>query len=314
MTDFDTFKAQTDRPFIAKLMILVGLTLIFMFVGSMVGILAFSLVTGASIEKAATFIQHLQDFPNSYLGLMLLQSFSTPLPFIASSLFYWYVIEKQAIKTLSFQSTNLSVLVTVAVLVIGFMPFDAVFIELNQKMQFPEALKGIEEWMKNSENSTEKLTKFLTTFQNPTQFGLAMLIVAVFAGISEELLFRGVLQNLALKAFRNPHIAIWFAAFWFSFIHFQFFGFIPRMLLGAMFGYLYYWTQNLWLSIFAHFVNNGFTLLMAYLYQIRITKTDIEKTDAVPLGMAFVSCFFTIILLRWFWMNSSKKNENAKFS
>ncbi len=309
MTEFDTFQTQTNRPFIAKLMILVGLTLIFMFVGSMVGILAFSWLNGVSFQKALLVQQHLKDFPNAYIGLMILQTFSTPIPFVASSLFYWYVIEKQDISTLSFQSTNLSVLFTVAILVIGFMPFDAVFIELNQKMVLPESLKSIEEWMKSSEKATGELTKFLTSFQNPSQFVMAMIVVAVFAGISEEFLFRGILQNLALKAFKNPHIAIWFAAFWFSFIHLQFYGFIPRMLLGAMFGYLYFWTQNLWISMFAHFVNNGFTLLMAYLYQMRVTKTDIEKTDSVPVAMALGSALLTIFLLRWFWMYGLQKGE-----
>jgi len=310
MTEFDTFNPQTDRPFIAKLMILIGLTLIMMFVGSTIGLFAFSLVTGAPFEKAITFQQHLNDYPNTYLGIMLLQVFSTPLPFIGASLMYWYVFEKQSIQSLSFQPTILNVLLITMVLVIGFMPFDALIIELNQKLQLPASLKGLEEWMENAEKSTGELTKFLTTFKNPAQFVLALLVVAVLAGVSEELLFRGVLQNLALKAFKNHHAAIWFAAFWFSFIHFQFYGFIPRMLLGAMFGYLYYWTQNLWLSMFAHFVNNGFTLLMAYLYQMKVTNTDIEQTKTVPVGMALISGLFTVILLRWFWLNSIYRNED----
>ena len=310
MTEFDTFRPQTERPFIAKLMILVGLTLIFLFVGSTIGLFALSAITGMPITEAANFQQHLNDYPNTYLGIMVLQMLSTPMAFIGASMFYWSVIEKQSIQTLSFQATNLQVLMLVAILVIGFMPFDAVFIELNQKMQLPASMKGVEEWMRTSEKSMEGLTKFLTNFNNPAQFALAIFVVAVLAGVSEELLFRGILQNLALKAFKNPHIAIWFAAFWFSFIHFQFFGFIPRMLLGAMFGYLYYWTQNLWLSMFAHFVNNGFTLLMAYLYQMKVTKTDIEQTESVPVVLALVSCLFTVLLLRWFWQHSIYRSDD----
>lgn len=310
MTEFDTFRPQTDRPFIAKLMILVGLTLIFLFVGSTIGVFALSAITGMPFSKAANFQQYLNDYPNSYLGIMVLQMLSAPLAFIGSSFFYWSVIEKQNIQSLSFQPTSLQVLLLVAVLVIGFMPFDAVFIELNQKMQLPEALKGIEEWMRVSEKSMEGVTKFLTNFKNPAQFALAIFVVAVLAGVSEELFFRGILQNLAFKAFKNPHIAIWFAAFWFSFIHFQFFGFIPRMLLGAMFGYLYYWTQNLWLSMFAHFVNNGFTLLMAYLYQMKVTKTDIEQTESVPVELALLSGFITVFLLRWFWQHSIYRSDD----
>ncbi|MBC7747526.1 MAG: CPBP family intramembrane metalloprotease, partial [Methylotenera sp.] len=232
--------------------------------------------------------------------------FSTPIPFIGASLFFWYIIEKQTVDTLSFHEVKPMVFIVVALLVIGFMGFDALIIEWNQGMVLPEAMKGIEKWMKNSEEATGEMTKFLTTFKTPSQLIVALVVVAVLAGISEELLFRGVLQNITLRAFGNPHLAIWFAAFTFSFIHLQFYGFFPRMLLGALFGYLYYWTKNLWVPMFAHFVNNGFTLLMAYLYSTKAVKIDIEDTKSVPLSMALGSLLFTILILRWFWMNRAE--------
>jgi membrane protease YdiL (CAAX protease family) len=132
-------------------------------------------------------------------------------------------------------------------------------------------------------------------------------VVAVLAGVSEELLFRGVLQNIILKTTKNPHLAIWFTAFTFSFIHFQFYGFVPRMLLGALFGYLYFWTKSLWIPMFAHIVNNGFTLIMAYMNDMKMVKVDIEDTKSVPLSMALGSLVMTILLLRWFWMNRASE-------
>ena len=74
------------------------------------------------------------------------------------------------------------------------------------------------------------------------------------------------------------------------------------MLLGALFGYLYYWTKNIWVPIFAHFVNNGFTLLMAYLYSTKAVEVNIEDTKSVPLTMALGSLLLTALILRWFWM------------
>ena len=241
-------------------------------------------------------------YPNMYDAVMALQTFSTPIPFIAASFFFWVVIEKQAINSFSFQEVKPPIFILVAILVIIFMFFDALIIEWNQGIVFPESLRGIEKWMKKSEESAGELTKFLTDFKTPSQLIVAMIVVAVLAGISEELLFRGVLQNITLRAFGNPHIAIWFAAFVFSFIHFQFYGFFPRMLLGALFGYLYYWTKNIWVPIFAHFVNNGFTLLMAYLYSTKAVEVNIEDTKSVPLSMALGSLLLTAIFLRWFWM------------
>ena len=306
MTNFPTSSSQTPLPFISKIMILVGLTMIFMVIGSIMGIFFFTQITGMPFDQVAEFQKHLHDYPNMYDAVMALQTFSTPIPFIGASLFFWYIIEKQTVNTLSFHEVKPIVFIVVALLVIGFMGFDALIIEWNQGMVLPEAMKGIEKWMKNSEEATGEMTKFLTTFKTPSQLIVALVVVAVLAGISEELLFRGVLQNITLRAFGNPHIAIWFAAFTFSFIHLQFYGFFPRMLLGALLGYLYYWTKNLWVPMFAHFVNNGFTLLMAYLYSTKAVKIDIEDTKSVPLSMALGSLLFTVLILRWFWMNRAE--------
>ncbi len=309
MTNFDTSSSQTNLPFISKIMILVGLTLVFMAIGSVIGLFLFMQITGMPFEQLVDFQKHLNDYPNTYNGVMILQTFSTPIPFIAASFFFWVIIEKQAINSFSFQEVNPSVFVLVALLVIVFMFFDALIIEWNQGIVFPESLKDIEKWMKKSEESAGELTKFLTDFKNPAQFVVAMIVVAVLAGISEELLFRGVLQNITLRAFGNPHFAIWFAAFVFSFIHMQFYGFFPRMLLGALFGYLYYWTKNIWVPIFAHFVNNGFTLLMAYLYSTKAVEINIEDTKSVPLTMALGSLLLTALILRWFFQTFNKKVE-----
>ncbi len=301
MTNFDTSSSQTKLPFISKIMILVGLTLVFMVVGSVVGIFFFTQITGMPFAQVADFQKHLNDYTNMYDAVMTLQTFSTPIPFIAASFFFWIVIEKQSINSLSFREVKLPVFFIVALLVIIFMFFDALIIEWNQGIVLPESLKGIEKWMKDSEESQGELTKFLTDFKTPSQLAVAMVVVAVLAGISEELIFRGVLQNITLRAFGNPHVAIWFAAFTFSFIHLQFYGFFPRMFLGALFGYLYYWTKNIWVPMFAHFVNNGFTLLMAYLYSTKAVGVNIEDTKAVPLSMALGSLLLTALILRWFY-------------
>ena len=302
MTNFDTSSSQTNLPFISKIMILVGLTMVFMVVGSVIGIFFFTQITGMPFADVANFQKHLNDYPNMYDAVMALQTFSTPLPFIGASLFFWYVIEKQTVDTLSFQKIEPSVFIVVALLVIIFMFFDALIIEWNQGIIFPETLKGIEKWMKSSEETAGEMTKFLTDFKSSSQFVVAMIVVAVLAGISEELLFRGVLQNITLRASGNPHVAIWFAAIIFSSIHMQFYGFFPRMLLGALFGYLYYWTKNIWVPIFAHFINNGFTLSMAYLYATKTVEINIEDTKSVPLTMALGSLLLTTLILRWFWM------------
>jgi hypothetical protein len=83
----------------------------------------------------------------------------------------------------------------------------------------------------------------------------------------------------------NHHVAIWITAILFSALHAQYFGFIPRMVLGAVLGYLFYFTNNLWIPIFAHFVNNGMAVIMAYLIQHDVISEDIEKIGSTSSEM-----------------------------
>ena len=54
-------------------------------------------------------------------------------------------------------------------------------------------------------------------------------------------------------------------AFIFSFIHFQFYGFIPRLLLGALLGYALLWSGNIRYSMIMHGTNNALSVLLFYL-------------------------------------------------
>ena len=77
--------------------------------------------------------------------------------------------------------------------------------------------------------------------------------IALIPAIAEEFIFRGVFQNIFNNLFRSHHSAIWVTAFLFSAIHFQFFGFIPRFILGLAFGYLYFWGRNIMAARYSAF-------------------------------------------------------------
>ena len=96
---------------------------------------------------------------------------------------------------------------------------------------------------------------------------------------------------------KNIHVAIWVAGFIFAAIHFQFYGILPRMMLGVVFGYLYYWTGNIWVPIFAHIFNNGLAIVVMYLYNLKIIKTDLESMDDIPLSIVVFSLLATIGLM-----------------
>ena len=111
---------------------------------------------------------------------------------------------------------------------------------LNKQMELPSFMEPIENWMRLQEETAEQLTLKLLAGRGIITLFFNLIVIAVAAGITEEFLFRGALQRIIGKWTYNHHIIIWSAAIIFSTFHMQFFGFLPRMLLGAYFGYLLY--------------------------------------------------------------------------
>lgn len=165
-----------------------------------------------------------------------------------------------------YPSFNNVMLVLMAVIVSA--PAMNVIINWNQNIHLPECMAGIEQWMRQSETSAGEFMNKVTG-GNATVGGLiiSILIIGVMAGFSEELFFRGTLQRSMQTSRVNPHMAIWTTAIIFSAIHLQFFGFVPRMLLGAFFGYLVWWSGSLWLAIAGHTFNNSMAIVVMWLYR-----------------------------------------------
>ena len=190
------------------------------------------------------------------------------------------------------------------VIVFVIMIFSAPLMEwaavVNQKMELPHFLKGLEEWMRKSEDSLMETTMLLLKMSTVWELLLNIFLIALVAAVSEELMFRGALQRIFGRIFNNRHAAIWFSAFIFSAIHMQFYGFLPRFLLGAGFGYLYFWSGSLWYSILAHFLNNAFAVCQAYYMQKHNLPLDTESTSYFAWYGYVISFTLTIIAFQLF--------------
>lgn len=137
-------------------------------------------------------------------------------------------------------------------------------VELNANISLPDSLKPLEDAMRQMEAAAEAATSTLMGGSTIGSLIVTLLIVGVMAGLSEELFFRGAFQRIMQSTRLKPQAAVWIAAFVFSFMHFQFFGFVPRLLLGAFFGYLLLWSNNLWYCIIAHAMNNIMAVLATW--------------------------------------------------
>ncbi len=126
--------------------------------------------------------------------------------------------------------------------------------------------------MRDSEDNAQKITGVLLDMKTVRALVFNLLFIGLVTAIVEEFLFRGVLQTIFVKWTGSVHAAVWITAILFSAFHIEFFGFLPRLLLGVFFGYFVAWSGSIWTGIWAHFINNGTAVLVTYLFQHKLIK------------------------------------------
>lgn len=276
--------ANEKNPWIL-LIALIGITVGgVLFIGQVLAGVTGILMSGVGFDDFVSILKNPTAYPEQRLMFLMFQGMASLGGFIIAPLIFYYTMVKgDLIKDFIKIPSNLLIVLSFTVIIVfSFMVVNTMFIEWNTSIKLPESLGSIERWAEELEGSMEVLTKYLTNFESPGYFIAAILVIAILPGIGEELLFRGLLQNILKRIVKNDHVAIWIAAILFSAIHFQFYGFIPRMLLGALFGYLYVWSGNLLVPIIAHFMNNFISLMALYVYQKGMTDIDVESTEALP--------------------------------
>ena len=121
------------------------------------------------------------------------------------------------------------------------------------------------------------------------------------------MVFRGILQQQIGRLLRNEHVTVWLSAAIFSAIHVQFEGFFARMILGALLGYVFIWTRNLWIPIVIHLLNNSLQIIMIYAMNVKPSEMDkIVAEDQMTWWMALISLILTLIVANLI-KNGSKK-------
>ena len=209
---------------------------------------------------------------------------------------------EQPWKSLGFvKGNNLLILLLYALLIfIVSLPSISVLARWNELISFPSSLSKLETMFREMEDSALAVTDRFLAAKSRWELLLNLGLMAVLAGFVEEVFFRGALQKLIQRWFSNGHVAVWSAAFIFSLIHLQFYGFFPRVLMGAILGYLYLYSGNIWVPIFAHFANNASVVLNNYF----LSDTEIyDKMENLELNWAawfvmLISLYFTAVLLR----------------
>lgn len=197
------------------------------------------------------------------------------------------------------------------------LPFVNVVGQWNSEMVLPSWMGGIEEWMRAQEDQAEVITKLFLDSKTTADLWINVLMIGIIPGIGEELLFRGVIQKLLKRITGNDHWAVWLTAILFSAIHLQFYGFIPRALLGAIFGYVLVYSRNLWLPMLVHFLNNTMAVFAYHFYNMGALDFD---PDAIGTGSGSVTwaivslLLFAVLFYRFKQLHDCEKTEGSEIS
>lgn len=233
--------------------------------------------------------------------------------FIVPSLIAAYLFSENLSQFLFLnKGLKIEVVLLVVILMIVASPFINLTGEINSRLVLPDWLSELEKWMKDTEEKAAEVTEAFLNVK--TGWGLAfnLFMVGLLPAIGEELLFRGLIQRFFSKMTRTFHWGIWISAFLFSALHLQFYGFVPRMLLGVMFGYLLIWSGTLWVPVLAHFINNGFAVIAMFLIKKGLVSSDLEKIGSTQNSyyLAVIS-FFLIALIVWL-IKRQHENQSLK--
>jgi len=194
------------------------------------------------------------------------------------------------------------------VLLIMANPIIGLLMEWNSAMQLPDWLSGMEDWMRNLENTAKVATEALIKAENVSQLMTNILIMAVLPALGEEFLFRGFLMRYFSLFIKNIHINILIVSILFSAMHMQFYGFLPRMALGMMLGYFFYWSGSIWVPVIVHFINNGSMVFIYYLAENgKMNGNPEEFGTTSSVYFLVVNAILLVAGFYWFSRNRNRK-------
>jgi len=285
----------SKKPLLQKFVVFAIITFLSAVIFSVVSYALLPLLFDVAIADLPSFLSDYNS-QKSVNALKFLQLFTSVGLFVLPPFLFAYLtgFQLQLAKKLNRQN----VLLTIAIILI-INPFVSYLMQWNQTLVLPEFLESVQRWMEVSEQKAMQITEAFLQMKSSSDLLINLFLIALIPAIGEELLFRGVLQQLLAKWTRRIHFSIFVAAFLFSAIHLQFFGFFPRFILGLVLGYMFYWSNNLWLPVLAHFFNNTLAIIFTYHFVAEKVQLDfLNEEISVNMSNALIS-FMAVALLMY---------------
>ena len=228
--------------------------------------------------------------------LRIAQISSQILTFVLPPILYAILVKEKPIKSLGFNKVKIIWILLGLAIMYTILPLNSTLAEWNADLKLPESMKALEEIIKSMQDAAAEVTEKMLNVNNIGGLIINLIMIAGLAALGEELLFRSLLQTSLIKICRNAHVGIFIASAIFSFIHFEFYGFIPRFVLGLILGYMFYFSRSIWVPMLMHFANNGTIVVLYFLNNKGITHIDLETFGQTNTPLLIASIIATIIL------------------
>ncbi|HQK38436.1 MAG TPA: CPBP family intramembrane metalloprotease [Bacteroidales bacterium] len=242
--------------------------------------------------------------------LQMLQIIQSVCLFVLPPFVYAYLVSGNISDSLCIKvKPNIAGILLSIALLFSSVPLINYAGKLNSQIHLPDFMKEIDAWMQEKENFANEVS---SAFMNrpASKLPINLLMIAVIPALGEELLFRAVVQQLVIRLVRNMHGGIWITSVLFGALHLQFFTFLPRIILGSLFGYLLEYSRSLWYPILVHFLNNTMAILFAYFGNFFSGMQQLEKmgTEKPELPIVLLSILLTLMTL-WIFRKSTLQSR-----
>lgn len=284
----------SQANYLSRFFIFLALLLMCQSFSLLLGNLIIEKVYGLELGPQIDLLALAKDTPEALSALRINQFLSQILGMLLPVVFYARLVNVDVAEELGAfnRALPLSYLLSF-VLMVSAIPFIDWTMELNRGIDFPALLGEAGKSILESEQRMEELTSLFLKMSGPADLLLMLGLMAVMPAICEEFVFRGVFQKIMHRGFNNAHAAVWVTAFLFSLAHFQFYGFVPRFILGAALGYLYLYSGTIWVPMVAHFTNNAIAVLSVY-YGF---NTEALATGSTQYILAATSILLVVVML-----------------
>lgn len=275
--------------------------LVCLVLGSTLGILLSTVVLNlfTPIDWNISTLQKTEDLtPNTLKILLTINHLST---FTIGALLFYLLNSRKRMSLYFGFSTNFNIFLmfTFTMLLWLTYPVSAWFVKALQNWPLIQELEV--------EGNNRMILESILTTNNLQELVVNLIIIGAIPALGEELVFRGIVQRMMLINISNPHAAILISSILFSAFHLEISGFLPKLLIGLILGYAYYWTKNIWYPISLHFINNGTQVLAIYWNGIPAKESsDYNAVSALPAMICFAALLIVVILLDKYFINGKR--------